>query len=99
MKQRERQQIAAAIKAGIPHLWDGRGNFYDTEKEDFVCFAIRDGWHDGAEAARSMIAKRIHPYGGVDDWLEAKGVKNITNRELQAYRKQWMQAMVEEFSK
>jgi len=99
MKRVVRQSIAAAIKAGLPYLWNGRGDFYSTAKQDFVCFAVRHGSHPASDAARSMIAERIHPYSTVDDWLEEQGVKNITDRKLQAYRKAWMLSMIEEFSK
>ena len=102
MAKTTRHQIAAAIQAGIPHLWNGRSNLYLSEKSDFVCFAIERGfgrWDASVSAAQKMIAKRIKPYATVEEWLRHKGVKGITNRKLQAYRTAWMKSLIEEFSK
>jgi tRNA(Ile)-lysidine synthase TilS/MesJ len=103
MKQANRKKVAAAIQAGIPHLWNGRGKYcYTHGKSDFVCYAIEHGlgrWNSDVEAAKKMIHARIYPYCRVEDWLVSKGVKHIPTRKLQAYRKAWMKQMIEEFSK
>ena len=103
MKKADRKKIAEAIRAGIPHLWNGRGNMYiPYEKSAYVCFAIDRGVgiaDTRGAAAQKMIQDRIAPHAVVEDWLEAQGVKNITQRRVQAYRKAWMKSMVEEFSK
>ena len=109
MKQIDRQRIANAIRAGLPYLWNGRcEGIYG--KSEFICFAIDRTWgYAGAgrvvavadevvAAAKEMIHQRIAPYDTVEDWLEAQGVKRITSRKLQAYRKAWMRSLIEEFS-
>jgi hypothetical protein len=100
MKQANRQRIANAIRAGLPYLWNGR--ILNNNKTSFICFAIDEphGYSNDpdAEAAKKVIHKRIAPYTTVEDWLEAQGVKRITNRKLQAYRKAWMRSLIEEFS-
>ena len=103
MKQDDRQKIANAIRAGLPYLWNGRG-IWGNEKTVYICFAIDRTWgYDSAgqvwiAAAKAVIHQRIAPYSTVEDWLEAQGVKRITNRKLQAYRKAWMRSLIEEFS-
>lgn len=102
MKQIDRQRIANAIRAGLPYLWNGRG-IRVNEKTDYICFAIDRTWGYASagiavDAAKKMIHQRIAPYTTVEDWLEAQGVKRITSRKLQAYRKAWMRSLIEEFS-
>ena len=102
MKQIDRQRIANAIRAGLPYLWNGRREgIYG--KSEFICFAIDRAWGYASAgkvvaAAKEMIHQRIAPYDTVEDWLEAQGVKRITSRKLQAYRKAWMRSLIEEFS-
>ena len=103
MNKVDRKKIAVAIQAGIPHLWNGRGESYnDATKSSFVCFAIDRALgvlNPDGNAAQKMIHERIAPYSLVEGWLRSQGVKNITKRKIQAYRKAWMKSMVEEFSK
>ena len=102
MAKTTRHQIAAAIQAGIPHLWNGRSNLYLSGKSEFICYALerRFGmWSSSINAAQKIIHKRIYPHPTVEDWLRGQGAKGITYRKLQAYRKAWMKSMVEEFSK
>lgn len=103
MNKVDRKKIAVAIQGGIPHLWNGRGESYNAAaKSAYVCFAINRAFgvlNPGGNAAQKMIHERIAPHGVVEHWLQSQGVKNITKRKLQAYRKAWMKSMVEEFSK
>jgi len=100
MKQIERQKIAYALRESLPYLWNGRhGAIYG--KSEFICFALnRSAWSgDRVREAQKMIHSRIAPHATVECWLEAQGVKRISQRKLQAYRKAWMIKLIEEFSK
>ena len=101
MKKDKRARIAQTLQSGIPHLWDGRAR-EGAEVATYVCCAIELADIDytaGIREAQDMISSRIRPYYTVYSWLESKGVKNITTKKLQAYRKKWMEQMVKEFSK
>ena len=103
MKQADRQKIANSIRSALPYLWNGRG-IWGNEKSEYICFAIDRtyGYYSNdsnTEAAKKVIHQRIAPYGTVEDWLEAQGVKRIGIRRVQAYRKAWMKLLIEEFSK
>jgi hypothetical protein len=101
MNKAGRKNIAAAIRAGLPHLSNGRGA-WARGKSEFICYALERGfgmWSSSVKSAQKIIHKRIYPHPTVENWLRAQGAKGITRRKLQAYRKAWMKSLIEEFSK
>lgn len=99
---KERKRIELCLRNSIKNLWDGNGDLED--KEEYICFAL-DGSNADIILTREMIMSRLdHSYDTVEDWLERRGyLKMIHGRDreiqVQAYRRRWMESLLEEFGK
>lgn len=100
MNKQERQGIADAFRACLPHLWDGVSK---SAGVTYICYALERCWsaHHRA-AARRIIEKRLGDCESLDVWLcEQIGRKRFddefTDERMQAHRKAWVLRLIEEF--
>lgn len=97
----ERKRIALCLRNSIKNLWDGNGDL--KEKEKYICFALK-GPNADIHLTQEVIKSRLdYSCDTVDGWLERRGyLKMIHGRErdrqVQAYRHRWLDALIEEFS-
>ena len=99
MNKKDRAIVRKTLTACLPHLWDGKSGL--CNKRTYICFAINDGAKDlnARDITRAVIWERIHPYNTVIGWVQNQGIKTGGSaRKQQAYRKAWVESMIEEFS-
>lgn len=106
----ERAGIAAALRKCKKHLWNGRGHNNLTsktsKKDKFICWALSTVARTdstllfGAEAAKSVICRRLGRAHEMRGWLELQGISpgDITDKLLQAHRLAWVNLLIKEFS-
>jgi hypothetical protein len=98
------KQIADILRKAKNHLNDGLWGV--PGRKTYICFAISvaDQYRESraAKAAQKMIHSRIKGHGTVDAWLWAVAKipkRQMTRRNVQAYRHRWLDALIAEFSK
>lgn len=95
MNKRDRRGIAAAFRAAKALLWNGRGQF---KYPSMICAALWMTDSANANEAAHVIRMRLGNHLSVEDWLCANGIANrIDDREAQAYRHRWLDALIAEF--
>ena len=107
MNKANRKKIHEALVAAKPYLWDGKQSHCETEHL-YICFAIDHAedhaglpWRCGV-LAEEEIARRLQPEIAVHSWLRYKAKipkELLTEKNVQAYRHRWLDALIEEFSK
>jgi hypothetical protein len=105
----ERKRIAACLRRGLDHLWDGENpDDLRDDKEEFICFSLGaslGGTNADIILTREMIMSRLdNDCDTVEDWLKRRGyLDNLHGQErdknVQAFRRRWMKALISEFSK
>lgn len=101
MTRTERKQIAAALRACLPYLWDGKGKC-PNHKARFICTALEGSRHEHSRAAQDVATYRLRGRYTLNDWLkEQLGYKRyraeVTDRRMQAHRRAWVFRLIEEF--
>jgi hypothetical protein len=97
----ENKQIAECFRAALKLMWDGNGQ-QKGKDERFICHALYEVAYiqrlpKGA-AAISIIHARLNGSFTADGWLHRQGVKTFDNSvAIQAWRKQWLEQLIEEF--
>ena len=101
MTRTERKQIAAAFRACLPCLWDGKGEC-PNDKTEFICWALEESRHEHGRAAQWVVMGRLCGCGEFSNWLFRQiGVnryaKEVTPERLQAHRRAWVRKLIKEF--
>ena len=94
-----RKAVQEALVRARPWLWNGV-ELQEMHLRATLCVAIRAGHSPGSCLARAIISERIAPYATVAQWLAAQGRSELTETPevRQAYRKAWLEKLIEEFS-
>lgn len=94
-----RKTVQEALVGARPWLWNGVEPLQMPLRAP-LCFAIRADRSPGSPLARVIVAERIAPYATVAQWLDAQGRSELTEtpEARQAYRKAWLEKLIEEFS-
>lgn len=106
----ERKRIAACLRRGLDYLWDGENpDDLQDDKEEFICYSLGASLEvNNADVilTREMIMSRLdNDYcDTVEDWLKRRGyLDNLHGEEreknVQAFRRRWMESLIKEFSK
>ena len=105
----ERKRIAACLRRGLDHLWDGENpDDLRNDKEEFICFSLGaslEGSNADISLTREMIMSRLdNDCDTVEDWLKRRGyLEDLPweerEKNVQAYRRRWMESLIKEFSK
>jgi hypothetical protein len=102
--KKERLAMADALEAGLPFLWDGLPGRLRSQ-ETWICSALaaasaRVGNGKGGADARAEIRRRLAGAVTVLEWLNVRGFAQgaqFSHPAIQAYRRRWMLALIEEF--
>jgi hypothetical protein len=96
--------MADALEAALPYLWDGEAGGDLRRGCIYICNAL-DRVADksnGAEMAQREISRRLR-CSTVSTWLKFHGHASPdslrSDPTIQAYRRRWMLALIEEFRK
>jgi hypothetical protein len=92
--KKERLAMADALEAALPYLWDGVS---DGESEEYICDAVGQTMHSSVIDVRREIMRRLDDSITVHGWLIHRGISDFDTAEVQAYRRRWMLALIEEF--
>ena len=103
IKNRKAYLIKTALYGCLRHLNDGT----DQYKPMGVCLAV-SRWRDdnltkfrveAAIAVRKYIESLLEGHPFIHDWLWAKhGIMPTTTKQIQAYRKAWVQHMIKQMT-
>lgn len=99
------------IRAAKQYLWNGRTvnsrSSYGYYKYQHVCYAIcalenncrLNGISSKIKAIRKEIQTQLEGFVSLDVWLEYKaGIKkDLTARNIQRHRKQWMELLAQQY--
>jgi hypothetical protein len=94
--KKQRRAMADALEAALPYLWDGVS---DGVSEEYICDAVWLTRRSGAPDVQREITRRLDDAVTVRSWLNCHGHIQTSHRpqEVQAYRRRWMLALIEEF--
>ena len=106
--------MVRALKAARKFLWDGtQGTLRDGNSERYICFCLDAAEEHEiisyavAEPTRRIIQSRIQSeysigaFASLEDWLRSRGVPQVETEDhyrMQAYRKEWLNMLIKEFS-
>ena len=97
--KKERLQIAAALRAVRPLMWDGSTA---SCGERYICYALCSlSRRKGEGIARQVIHSRLAPYGTLRCWLKCSaGIPpgQLTDAAVQQHRLAWIDELIKEFS-
>lgn len=101
MTKQERQGIADAFRACLPHLWDGVGK-RQAHKAMVICHALEKTNHISNVDAKLIVRGRLGEFSIVEDWLSDKIGKRrflaeCNLRRMQSHRRAWVLKLIEEF--
>ncbi len=110
MDKKKRKRIYQALVAAQPYLWNGYGE-KPYDKEIGICACVYEAYLQTKTSAKAlyeaedMIGDRVGYGQFVTTWLLNHNVDILTAKgkhdwpAIQAYRKRWLETMIEEFSK
>ena len=104
----EKIDISRTLEIAQQFLWDGTRGHIGPGLTRLVTEAIMEARlrrlisYNQWLAARCMINQRLDGYSTVTSWLSSQpGFENVQQRatrvQLQAYRRAWMESMIQEF--
>jgi hypothetical protein len=106
--KREKKQFVKLLEAAKIRLWSGH-SYYSVDKERFICHAIRPSRYNALTSYQYQLLKYIkHKLDGsptIEEWLFKQGIRFTSNVgeihsiKIQKYRLDWINHMIQEFSK
>jgi hypothetical protein len=97
MKHTKKQRLAMAdaLEAALPYLWDGVSS---NGAEACICNALTETGRPAYREAQDEIMRRLGCSITVRGWLKKRGYTEWRDSPaVQAYRRRWMLALIEEF--
>jgi hypothetical protein len=108
--KREKKQFVKLLEAAKTRLWDGHGGLcYLDDKEKYICHAISPAFQRETTSVvklREYISYMLHGFTTVEYWLAKQRIISLgdigsvrKDIEIQQYRLDWIDHMIQEFSK